>query len=366
MSSGTDAPLRVDIVVNNHNYGRFIAAAIESACAQSYPHVNVIVVDDGSTDDSREVIARYAEQVDVVLKDCGGQASAINAGLTHCDGDIVLFLDSDDVLDREAAARVTAAFAADERLVKVQFRTEIIDADGEGTGIVRPLPHLPMPNGDMRQEELTRPFDIVWMATSANSFRRSALAPILPIPEDAFPITGADWYLVHMTALLGPVRSLDEVSGYYRVHGSNSYEALEPVLDLKRVRQAVGYTAATRPELLRLAGELGLPHPAQILSTADIAYRMISLCAEPALHPVEAENRIGLLRDGLSAIRRRDDVGATEKAMQAAWFMAMAASPPPLARRLGEYFLFPETRTGVNELLERLQAGRRRPQPDVT
>ena len=86
--------LTVDIVVNNFNYGRFLPLAIASACDQTHEKVNVIVVDDGSTDDSRDLLEEAPEGVEVILKENGGQASAMNVGLSHCHGDIVMFLDS--------------------------------------------------------------------------------------------------------------------------------------------------------------------------------------------------------------------------------------------------------------------------------
>ena len=64
----------VDVIVNNHNYGRFLRAAIESALAQTHERVNVIVVDDGSTDDSRAIIESFGERIVAVLKPNGGQA----------------------------------------------------------------------------------------------------------------------------------------------------------------------------------------------------------------------------------------------------------------------------------------------------
>ena len=84
---------------------------------------------------------------------------------------------------------------------------EVVDAAGRPTGAVKPHPHLPMPSGDMRAAELAYPFDIPWAATSANAFRTGLLRRILPIPEAEYPVSGADWYLVHLTALLGPVVS---------------------------------------------------------------------------------------------------------------------------------------------------------------
>ena len=160
----------------------------------------------------------------------------------------------------------------------------MIDAEGRPTGVLKPAEHLPMPSGDVRADELASPYDLVWMATSANAFRTAALRRIMPIPEDAFR-TCADWYLVHLTALVGPVVSLDAVGGSYRVHGANNYEPQAAELDLHHLRETIRFSPSTSAKLLELAGELGLPHPARILSLADLANRMISLRLEPARHP---------------------------------------------------------------------------------
>jgi hypothetical protein len=347
--------LVVDIVINNHNYGAFLTEAIESACAQTHERVNVLAVDDGSTDDSRQILAGYGDRIGLILQENGGQAAAINAGAERCEGDVVIFLDADDVLHPEAAARVAAAFAADDGISKVQFRMETIDAESRPTGELKPAAHLPMPNGDMREAELAYPYDIVWMATSANAFRTETLRRILPIPVEDYPVTGADWYLVHLSALLGRVVSLDAVGASYRVHGANSYELEVGRLDLDHLRQAIGFAAATSRELLRLAGELGLPRPERILSVADLANRMASLKVEPARHPIAADRPLGLLADAVGAARRREGVSPAMKAIFIAWFAAMAAAPRGLARRLAELFMFPERRRSLNGLLGRLQ-----------
>jgi glycosyltransferase involved in cell wall biosynthesis len=346
--------LVVDIVINNHNYGTYLNEAIESARAQTHERVNVIVVDDGSTDDSREILREQDGDVSVVLKGNGGQASALNAGMEHSTGDIVMFLDADDLLRPEAAGLVADAFAADERVGKVQFRMEVIDAAGKPSGTIKPPSHIPLPNGDLRHAELAYPYDLVWMATSANAFRASALRRILPIPEHDYPVAGADWYLIHLTALLGRVVSLNPVGACYRIHGGNSYEPQDASLDLPRVRQAVRYADVTSRELLRLAGDLDQPHPDSILSIADLANRLISLKLDPLRHPVASDSAWSLVRDALGAARRRDNVSAAMKLMLIGWFMAMAVAPRGTGRRLAELFLFPEQRGALNRLLGRL------------
>lgn len=349
--------LMVDIVIDNYNYGAFLAGAIESACAQTHERVNVIVVDDGSTDGSRELLSAYENRVEVVLKENGGQASALNAGFERCHGDVVIVLDADDLLHPAAAARAAAAFAADPSLVKVQQRMDTIDAGGRSTGAIKPPDRLPMPEGDVRQEELAFPFDLTWLAMSGNAFRAEALRRILPIPEPPYRIC-ADWYLVHMTALLGTVASLQDVGASYRVHGSNNYEQQTARLDLDHVRQTVGLASSTIRELERLADEIGLDRPARIISLWDLANRLISLRLDPRNHPIADDSRVGIVREAIRGVRRRTDSSATKKLLFVAWFAIAATAPGRWVPRVAEAFFFPERRPAFNGL-----PGRQRRQP---
>jgi len=349
-------PLPVDVVVTNHNYARFLPEAIESACSQSHPDVHVVVVDDGSTDGSREVLRRFEDRVEVVLKEQGGQASALNAGLERCRGEVLLVLDADDVLRPHAAERVAAAFAAGPGLSKVQFPMAIIDAEGNPTGAVKPGGHLRAPVGDQRRAELAFPFDLPWLPGGGTGFRTEAVRKILPIPAADYPRSGADWYLVHLTALLGEAALLDEVCASYRVHGGNAYELAAEEIDLDHVREAIVFAGATTRSLEALADELGLERPARILSYSDLANRLVSLRLEPERHPVGGDRRLSLLGDALRATRRRTDVSVAMKVLLAGWFALETIVPRRLARRLAELFLFPGKRPGANRLLGRLQS----------
>jgi len=352
MTPPDPAELRVDVVIDNYNYGEFLPAAIASALGQTHPSVEVIVVDDGSTDDSRDLLREQADELTVVLKENGGQGSAFNAGLERCGGEVVMLLDADDVLKPDAAARVAAAFAVEAPPARVQYRMDVIDADGRPTGEEKPFRHLPMPSGDLRRAELSYSFDLGWMPTSANAFRADALRRILPIPEDTYRIL-ADWYLVHLTTLLGPIVSLEEICASYRVHGDNSFEHAAAELDLERLRNSVRLARPTGDALLRLAGELDLPRPERIASVADLGNRMISLRLDPDRHPFPDDGVGSLLGEAVRTIRRRDDVSTTMKAMYAGWFAAMATSPRPAARSLALLFLYPERRSSFNRILGR-------------
>jgi hypothetical protein len=346
--------LVVDIVISSYNYAPYLEDAIASARAQTHEAVNVIVVDDGSTDGSREILSRHEGELTVVLKDNGGQASAMNEGLLHSGGDVVIFLDADDVLHPEAAAEAAAAFAADPEVVKVQSRMDVIGGDGRPTGVLKPPPHLPLPSGDMRAAELASPFDLTWMATSANSFRAAALRRILPMPEGPFRLC-ADWYLVHLTALLGPVVSLEDVNVSYRVHGENGYEPEEAGFDLDHIRRTVGYAAATIAELERLADELGLAGPRPVLSVWDLANRLISLRMDRAAHPIATDTRRGLVADAVRAARRRTDASGPKQFLFVAWFAVTALAPRAAVPWLGEVFLYSDRRAPLNRILGKLR-----------
>lgn len=355
MSARGAGELAVDVVITNHDYGRYLAGAIGSALGQTHPRVRVVVVDDGSSDDSREVLRAFEDRVEVVLKERGGQASAINAGVERCEGDVLLLLDADDVLRPEAAERVAAAFEADPDLVKVQFRMAVIDAEGRPTGATKPSGHLLPPVGDARTAELAFPFDIAWLPGGGTAFRTSMVRRILPIPEGDYPTCGADWYLVHLGALLGPAAAIDEVCSEYRIHGANGYELASPRLDLDHVRDSIRYARATRASLERLADEMGLERQRPILSLSDLANRLISLKLDPRNHPVPDDTTGALLIASLHAVRRRFDVSWPMKGLFFAWFLVESMVPRSLGRRLAELFLFPERRRTLNRLLGRLQ-----------
>jgi hypothetical protein len=120
---------QVDAIITCHNYGRYLGEAIESVLAQSHPTVSVVVVDDGSTDETAAVAARYVERgVRYVHRPGGGAGQARNAGLEVTSAPLVAFLDADDAwlphridvgvthLERhpEAALVAAHAFACDE------------------------------------------------------------------------------------------------------------------------------------------------------------------------------------------------------------------------------------------------------------
>ena len=130
------ADAAVSIVVNNYNYGGVSPVRIRSALEQRGAEIEVIVVDDGSTDSSREMIARFADRVRPVYQQNLGQKGAFNSGFAAANGDIVMFLDADDDSPTGTAAAVAEAFAAAPRGRASCLPAEVVDRAGRATGSV--------------------------------------------------------------------------------------------------------------------------------------------------------------------------------------------------------------------------------------
>jgi glycosyltransferase involved in cell wall biosynthesis len=206
---------KVSIIINNFNYAEYIAPCIESAIAQTYQNIEIIVSDDGSTDNSRTIIESYGSSIITTFKRNGGQASALNAGFLRSSGDLVIFLDSDDILWPTCVAEVVRHWRAD--LVKLHYNLDVIDAAGKPVGCLYLKP--PLPRGDLRQQLLTYG-TVVSMGMSGNVFPRTFLNQVMPMPEVGWE-RGADTYLFNLAALTGQIGAIDEALGGYRAHGDN-------------------------------------------------------------------------------------------------------------------------------------------------
>lgn len=208
----------VSIIISSYNYERFLSEAIDSALNQTYPDTEVIVVDDGSTDNSREIIAGYGDRIISVLKENGGQASAFNAGFLVSRGEVIFFLDSDDML-LPYTVENAVNFFNDPRVAKVHWPLRIIDKHGRNTGVIV---KSDLPEGDLQREVVRNgPFGYTWPPTSGNAWARRFIDRIFPMPEGEYK-TCPDLYLCALAPLFGPVRRLSKPQGFWRRHGENN------------------------------------------------------------------------------------------------------------------------------------------------
>jgi glycosyltransferase involved in cell wall biosynthesis len=101
---------QVTVVICNYNYERYLAAAIESALNQDYPGTQVVVLDDGSTDGSREIIEKYGSRITAIFQENGGQVAAYNHAISALETEYAILLDSDDILYPSAVSEVMQVF----------------------------------------------------------------------------------------------------------------------------------------------------------------------------------------------------------------------------------------------------------------
>lgn len=328
----------VSIVINNYNYGRFLRDAIESAINQTYPNVEVIVVDDGSTDESREIIAQYAEKGRVVplLKENGGQASAFNAGFANAKGDIIIFLDADDVLLPEAAEEVVSAWRPD--LSKVQYRLEIIDRTEKRQGSF--LPNTRMPSGDLSHLLLTYGA-YPSPPTSGNAWSRRFLESVLPMPESEWR-NSADAYLIQLAGVMGEIVSLDEVLGLYRVHGENFYAWSQKELEPERLRLHLLHDMA-KEELLRSRLGEAVPQNLSMRIPQHVRIHVALAKLFPHAYPLRS-SLWTLVLAGVQSSIRDPWLSPAKRLAYIAYFLGMGVLPKSLAKRLATWAMVPLSR----------------------
>ena len=214
--------MRASIVIGCYNYGQYIGECLESALSQRYEDLEVIVVDDGSTDDSLAVIRSTVGNnpcVRVIEKENGGQLSTFNAALEHISGEVVFFLDADDWYDLEYVRDC------------MRFYGSTPDCDflcgnmleARGTDF---LPH-DRNNCEVGYSAFRTYYLRDWLGkpTSAISMKSHILRMILPLPFESEWRIRADDCLVFGASLIG-AKKFSDLSGapsYYRIHGENNY-----------------------------------------------------------------------------------------------------------------------------------------------
>ncbi len=324
----TDAVGIVSVIIPNYNYESYVAQAIESALALDWPHVEVIVVDDGSTDGSRDVIERYRGRVTIVHQDNGGQIAACNAGFARARGNVILFLDSDDVLEPSLVQELSRVWRAG--VSKVQFQMRIIDAAGRPTGAVLPQFHV-VPSSDDVKRWVMNAASYPTPPGSGNAYSRHCLEKIFPLQgEDR----AADSYCLAAAPHLGDVLTIAKPLVSYRVHGRNhgAMAALDErrfAAELERARLRFRYAGA-------LPGGAFLPASESVLnrSLTFLPYRLASLKLAPERHPIPRDAAWKVMRDLALACCTPQGVSLRARAALCAWSVSVAVAPERFSGKL--------------------------------
>ena len=303
----------VSVVITNYNYEKYLEAAVQSVVAQTYPCVEIVIVDDCSTDGSRALIERICEDdpaiVEVFPERNGGQTVASSHGLRASSGAYVLFLDADDLLLPQAveahlyahlSSRIPVAFSSTDIVTcvvgqDVNFSTEgfsryVQSGKGRNDAALKPVDRM-MPDSwfgqrapvvGLDQLHFVSPPHVdpwVWSPSSANCYRRDAVMLLLR-GADHEEVRWTDSYLVRpLSALFGSIL-IDRPLMRYQIHGLNDFTKGAPLqnlrmFDVAHVQRRVAQI--TQIAVHRLMSEVG-PGGPNYLSSDVLFDAMEALC----------------------------------------------------------------------------------------
>lgn len=243
---------KVSVIIPVYNGEKYISQTLESVFSQSFQDFEVIVINDGSTDRTDEILSAYGQRIVYLLNNHGGPASSRNRGLDVARGSHIAFLDADD-LWHPAKLEKQVAFAEAHPEYGI-VTTDAANFDETGvTAASTAAAHKFIPSGDVLEHLL---FDN-WVGTSCAMVRRACFEKVGGFDEERF-VWGEDWIMWMRVAAEYPVYFLDEVLVQYRMHPqgysrANLDKHYEDLLyDLDKLERTIPRLSA-RPDLVREA-----------------------------------------------------------------------------------------------------------------
>jgi glycosyltransferase involved in cell wall biosynthesis len=317
----------VSVIIANYNYGRYLREAIDSVLSQDYEPLELIIVDDGSTDDSRAVIESVSSpNIRSHFQQNGGQASAWNYGFEDSKGSIVIFLDADDTLVPGGIRRHVEALS-ENSVVRSQGCLPIVTADGSATGIT--IPESPATRDPLPLLLRYGPSSYICVPASGNAWKRDFLEKVFPLPIVAI---GADALLFDIAPLFGntSITSLDVAK--YRKHGS-SWMDKNRGFSVTNLRRSLQERNVRSERLATFARALG--HEVEVGVWAARSWReqvMRDLLARLE-DSGERPSTLSLLRAAWSS-----PAGVIKRVILALIVMIIKSAPIPLAIRIAGRF----------------------------
>lgn len=210
--------MKLSIIITNYNYDLFLGDAIESALKTKWENKEILVIDDGSTDNSKHIISKYNLGLRPFFKRNEGQFSAYNIGLEKAVGEWIIFLDSDDLLDENLARYVYPLCRPD--VSRIQFQMACINKNGVPTN--KNVPSFPSnvsPRKISYWNQETGSYPSSW--GSASVYSSAFLKKIFPLNSE-FKKTG-DSQLIAIAPFFGKVETIKRPLAFYRIHDKNSF-----------------------------------------------------------------------------------------------------------------------------------------------
>lgn len=213
----------VSVLIDTYNHEQFIEQAIASVLEQdvSLPDAEIVVVDDGSTDRTPDLVRTFEPHVRLLRKSNGGQASAFNAGIAECHGEIIAFLDGDDWWEKEKLRIVLEAFDANPDVGAVGHGLFEVDAQGRRLYLNKPDRVYRCFLHNVDEANWFREL-MSFLGTSRLAIRSQVVDRLLPVPD---PLTiEADEYLATLAVAVSGALVLDQPLTNYRYHPGNLYQ----------------------------------------------------------------------------------------------------------------------------------------------
>lgn len=215
-NSSSSETLRVSVIIPNYNYGNYLPQAIDSVLAQTLPAAEIIVVDDGSTDNTREVLAQYGERIQVIYQQNRGVSVARNHGVENSTGDLLAFLDADDLWMPQKLELQVKRLIENPALGLVHCGVQDIDSEGALLD-----EHLDGMEGWVASAMLLFSGPVILGGGSASLVTREAFTEAKGF--DTRMSTSADWDFYYRIARRRMVGFVPEVLVGYRLHRSNMH-----------------------------------------------------------------------------------------------------------------------------------------------
>jgi glycosyltransferase involved in cell wall biosynthesis len=218
----------VSVIISSYNYGHFLGVTIESVLAQTHPAKEIIIIDDGSTDNSAEVAASFGERVKFVEQENQGVCAARNNGAKLATGDILAFLDSDDLWRPEKLEKQAAAFERDEEVGLVSCGIRFFNSQNETI-----VEYAEGMSGWRARDILLYKEPVLNTTASAIAVRRDVFEATRGFDENRELFSAEDREFCYRAALVSKLVFIPEILVDYRLHGSNGH------LNIPRMERAL-------------------------------------------------------------------------------------------------------------------------------
>jgi glycosyltransferase involved in cell wall biosynthesis len=246
----------VSVLIDTYHHERFIEQAIVSVLEQDFPASDreTLVVDDGSTDRTPEIVRRFEPHVRLLRKENGGQASAFNVGIPECRGEILAFLDGDDWWERKKLSIVVEEFQSHPQIGTFGHGFIEVNEGGEPLAVVAPRNDC-----ESRLRDLEEGSDFLtlraFLGTSRLAIRKGILRQVGSLPAGLE--IEADEFLATVATALGGVLVLKEPLTNYRYHSANLFQFEKwDAAKAKRKHDSLACIVSELPSRLQRAGVL--------------------------------------------------------------------------------------------------------------